>query len=53
MRVGLLRMRDHCTFSWQQPEGEGRRTVEVLPTHCDLCVAALLERGYEIVSAGD
>lgn len=33
MRVGLLRMREHC--------------------NCDLCVAALLERGYEIVSAGD
>jgi hypothetical protein len=47
--VGLLRLRDHCTFSWQEQQGGGRRTAEVRPTHCDACVAELRQRGYDVV----
>jgi hypothetical protein len=49
MLVGLLRLRGHCTFSWREPEGGGRRAVEVQTTHCEACVAELRERGYRIV----
>jgi hypothetical protein len=47
VRVGLLRVREHCTFSWYAPEG-GRRTAEVRATHCEACVAELRQRGYDI-----
>lgn len=51
--VGLIRIREHCTFSWQEPEGGGRRTVVVRSNHhCAGCVAELRELGYRLVDAG-
>ena len=47
--VGLFRIREHCTFTWQEPEGGGPRSVEVRATHCAECVAALQESGYLLV----
>jgi hypothetical protein len=46
--VGLLRLRDHCTFSWEEPQSGGRRTAWVRATHCADCVSELERRGYEI-----
>jgi hypothetical protein len=49
----LIRIREHCTFSWQEPEGGGRRTVVVRSNHhCAGCVAELRELGYRLVDAG-
>jgi hypothetical protein len=47
MRVGLLRPRSHCLFSWYEPEG-GPRAVKVRPTHCEACIAQLRELGYQL-----
>lgn len=47
--VGLIRLREHCTFAWQEPEGGGRRTAEVRATHCPDCVAELRTLGYLLV----
>ena len=44
--TGLIRLRDHCTFTWEQPEGDPQRTAIVRETHCDRCVAALRDLGY-------
>jgi hypothetical protein len=48
-RVGLIRMRDHCTFTWRQHEGSDLRSVEVRATHCSECVAALETSGFRLV----
>ena len=44
--TGLVRMREHCTFTWEQPEGEPRRTAIVRENHCEACVTAVREQGY-------
>ncbi len=53
MLVGLTRIREHCVFTWQEPEGGGQRSVEVLPSHCAECVAEIRQRGYRLVYPGD
>jgi hypothetical protein len=50
LRTGLLRPRDHCTFTWTLDEGEDKRTVIVLRDHCVQCIAELRRRGYRLVS---
>lgn len=47
--VGLTRVRNHCTFTWQEPEGGGTRSVEIRPNHCDRCIAEVRERGYRLL----
>jgi hypothetical protein len=47
--LGVVRVRDHCTFTWQECEGGGRRSAEVRATHCAECVAELRELGYRLV----
>lgn len=47
--VGLIRLREHCTFTWQEPVGGKRRSAEVRATHCAECVAELRELGYLLV----
>jgi hypothetical protein len=47
MRVGLLRPRGHCVFSWYEP-ADGPRAVKVQPTHCEACIAQLRELGYRL-----
>lgn len=49
VRVGLMRVRDHCTFAWRQPEGDGQRSVEVVTTHCAACLDDLQRRGYQLI----
>jgi len=44
--TGLIRLRDHCTFTWEQAEGDPQRTAIVRETHCPRCVTALGELGY-------
>jgi hypothetical protein len=50
--VGLIRLRDHCTFSWEEPAPGGPRRAEVRATHCPACVAELRTKGYVIVREG-
>lgn len=50
LRTGLLRPRDHCTFTWTQGEGEAERTVVVRRDHCLQCVARLRRGGHRLVS---
>jgi hypothetical protein len=47
--TGLVRVREHCVFSWQEPERGGERSAVVLTTHCAACVAELQLRGYKLV----
>lgn len=51
--VGLVRLRDHCTFTWAESERGGRRVATVYGTHCAQCVAELQERGYGVAPEGD
>ena len=44
--TGLVRLRDHCTFTWEQREGEPLRTAIVRENHCEACVTAVRELGY-------
>lgn len=37
---GTTRIRQHCTFSWVETS-DGRRTYEILSTHCGDCISAL------------
>jgi hypothetical protein len=47
-RVGLIRMRDHCTFTWSEGEGSDVRSVEVRSNHCSEWVAALRGMGFRL-----
>jgi hypothetical protein len=44
--TGLVRLRDHCTFAWEQRDGDSQRTAIVRETHCEPCVTAAREMGY-------
>jgi hypothetical protein len=50
--VGLIRVREHCAFAWEEPATGGRRVAIATQTHCDDCVAELRRRGY-VVRAED
>ncbi len=39
--IGLLKIRDHCLFTWREPERERRRIVEIRSEHCEQCIAEL------------
>lgn len=47
--VGLVRLREHCTFTWQRPDGSDERTVMVHRDHCLQCLAEARRRGYRLV----
>jgi hypothetical protein len=47
--VGLIRLREHCIFTWRETERGGRRSVEVRATHCAECVGELQALGYVLV----
>ncbi len=49
MPVGLLRVREHCTFTWRGPVEGGQRTVEVFPEHCAECIAEVRRRGFDLI----
>jgi hypothetical protein len=48
--VGLVRLRDHCTFTWQRSEGADQRSVVVHDHHCLQCLAEARRRGYRLVT---
>jgi hypothetical protein len=48
--VGLVRLRDHCTFKWQRSDGSDQRTVVVLDHHCLQCLAEARRRGYNLIT---
>jgi hypothetical protein len=48
--VGLVRLRDHCTFTWRGSEAERTRTVEVRDDHCLQCLTEARRLGYRVVS---
>jgi hypothetical protein len=47
--VGLVRARDHCTFTWSKAEGSETRKIEVRPDHCLQCLAEIRRRGFRLV----
>lgn len=47
--VGLIRINQHCTFSWEQPQEGGSRSAEVGSTHCAACVEELRRLGYVLL----
>jgi hypothetical protein len=50
MLVGLIRLREHCAFSWQEPERGGQRVARVTSTHCAECTAEIKALGYVLES---
>jgi hypothetical protein len=52
MLTGLIRVRNHCLFTWQEPEGGGPRSVEIWPSHCAECIAEIRERHYRLIYMG-
>jgi hypothetical protein len=44
--VGLIRLREHCTFTWEEPARGGRRVAMITSTHCSECIAELGKLGY-------
>jgi hypothetical protein len=47
--VGLIKVRDHCTFAWRRWVVDDTRRATRLSTHCDACVAAMQELGYVVL----
>ena len=48
--VGLVTVREHCTFTWRRSESGGARSVEIRPDHCPQCVAELGRRGARLIT---
>ena len=48
--TGLVRVREHCVFTWREPEGGGERSVDIFPTHCTECIKEIQQRGYRLVT---
>jgi hypothetical protein len=51
-RVGLIRVREHCNFTWRELEEGGPRHAEVLPTHCKECIEVLRQQGMQLIFLG-
>jgi hypothetical protein len=47
--VGLVRVRQHCTFTWRKAAHQDQRSVEVFGNHCADCVEEVRRRGYSLV----
>jgi len=47
--VGLVRIREHCTFTWRRATPSAEVSVEVRETHCTKCVAEARFRGYRLL----
>jgi len=48
--VGLMRLREHCTFTWRRQDGLDERTVHVLPHHCEPCLREARRRGFRLIA---
>jgi hypothetical protein len=46
--VGLIRIRNHCTFTWHKPEDSDQGSVEVRSDHCPKCMAEVQRLGYHL-----
>jgi hypothetical protein len=44
--VGRIRLRQHCAFTWEEPQQGGLRTARVRVNHCAECIAELRKLGY-------
>jgi hypothetical protein len=42
---GSIQIRQHCTFSWRQPESAYQRIVDIENDHCETCIAELVRVG--------
>jgi hypothetical protein len=42
---GILKVRDHCLFTWRETE-QGERIARVKMHHCAECIVALRNLGY-------
>jgi hypothetical protein len=47
-RIGLIRIRNHCTFTWQKPADSDQGTVEARANHCPKCLAEVQRLGYQL-----
>ncbi len=47
--VGLIRVRQHCTFTWRRNLRHDQRSVDVFANHCADCVDEVRRRGYSLV----
>jgi hypothetical protein len=47
--VGLIRVREHCTFNWQRLDGADVRSVIVQDHHCLQCLAEARRRGFRLI----
>jgi len=50
--VGLVRVREHCLFTWRATTREAEKRVTVEPEHCDACIADLPRLGYAVETEG-
>ena len=48
--VGLVRVREHCTFAWRKVTPAAPASIEVRENHCPQCVADIRRRGYRLLS---
>jgi hypothetical protein len=51
--IGLIRLREHCAFTWQEPEAGGTRIARIRSTHCADCISELGKLGYRLVPEED
>lgn len=52
-RVGLVRVRNHCTFTWRAAECDAAKSAVLGPTHCAECIEELRRLGYQVVREAD
>lgn len=50
LSTGLLRVRDHCTFTWFRQAESEQRLVHVREDHCETCIAEVRRRGYDVIA---
>lgn len=47
--VGLVRLREHCAFTWRRSEGQVQSSLEIREHHCLQCIAEARRRDYKLV----
>jgi hypothetical protein len=48
--VGLVRLRDHCTFEWWRLDVSTVKNIEIREHHCLQCLAEARRRGYRLLT---
>jgi hypothetical protein len=49
--VGLVQMREHCTFAWRKATPAAVPSIEIDENHCPQCIAEVRQRGYRLLTA--